>query len=130
MKLADKEYIDVHFLVSKERVILPCISFITEESTRKGLMNVRKISKNIGAFFVFEKSGYNKAWMKNTFIPLDIIFVSEEGIIVEIVKAKEHDESSVGGNIPNKYMIEVFQGYCDKNNIRKGARIKVMKRNK
>ncbi len=128
MKIADKQYILVEFLVGKnKRIKLPCISLVENSSIERGLMFVKRMSKNVGAFFVFEKSDYHRAWMKNVSIPLTIAWVNEQGIITEIVDGKPWDETSIGGNISSKYMIETVQGFFKINNIIKGTRIKVSK---
>lgn len=128
MLISNKQYILVEFLVGKnKRIKLPCISLVENSSIERGLMFVKRMSKNVGAFFVFEKSNYHKMWMKNTYIPLDIIFINELGIVTEIVEGKPFDETSIGGNIAAKYAIEVVKGFVKNNNIIKGTRIKVSK---
>ncbi len=128
MIISDKQNVLIEFLVAKnKRVSLPCISFVSPSSLQKGLMNVKKMSRSVGAFFIFEKSGYHSAWMKNTYLPLSIAFITEEGIVTEIVDGIPHDETSIGGNISSKYMIEVVRGFFEKNNIHRGTRIKVSK---
>lgn len=129
MILADKDKVKIEFIVAKnKRISLPCIALITPYSVSKGLMNIREMSRSVGAFFVFDKAGLHKFWMKDTYIPLDIIWISEEGIVSEIIEnATPHDTTSIGGNIPSKYAIEVVAGWVFSNNIRKGMRIKVSK---
>ena len=128
MVVSDKDKVKIEFIVSRNRrIALPCIAFVSNSSLSKGLMFVDKMSRSVGALFIFEKSGYHSAWMKNTRIPLDIIWVSEEGIVCEIVSGKPHDETSIGGNVSSRYMIEVVRGYVEAHSIRKGMRIKVRK---
>jgi len=61
--------------------------------------------------FVFEKSGYYPFWMKNTLIPLDMIYMDEKYTIIDII----HDATpcaqdpcqTYGGKGPTKYVLEV-----------------------
>jgi hypothetical protein len=126
MLISNKQYVLVEFLVGKnKRIKLPCIALVDNHSIQKGLMFVKRMSKNVGAFFVFEKSDYHKMWMKNTALALDILFINELGIVTEIVEGKPFDETSIGGNISSLYAIEVIKGFVKRNNILKGTRIKV-----
>lgn len=128
MLISNKQYILVEFLVGKnKRIKLPCISLVENSSIERGLMFVKRMSKNVGAFFVFEKSNYHKMWMKNTYIPLSIAWVSEQGLLTEIIDGKSFDETLIGGNISSRYAIETVQGFFKMNNIIKGTRIKVSK---
>jgi hypothetical protein len=109
-----------------KEVRLPCLALVSDKYLKKGFMGIRQAKKNIGLFFVFGgNSNWNKVWMKNTYLPLDIIFVSKEGIIVEILRGKPMDETSIGGNIPAAFFIEVVEGFVKKNGILKGQKIKI-----
>jgi hypothetical protein len=128
MLISDKQYVLVEFLIARnKRISLPCIAFVSPQSITRGLMNVKKMSRSVGAFFVFEKSDYHRMWMKNTGIKLDIMFISEQGIVTEISRGIPHDVTSIGGNISSLYAIEVVRGFVEHNNIIKGTRIKLSK---
>lgn len=129
MILSNKQNVLIEFIVSqRRRISLPCISFVTPKSLQKGLMGVKRMSRSIGAFFIFEKSGYNSAWMEKTYLPLDLVWISSEGIVCEIVEgARPFDRTSLGGTVSSKYLIEVVAGWVSRNEIRKGLRVKVSK---
>jgi uncharacterized membrane protein (UPF0127 family) len=57
----------------------------TPEERMKGLSDVKSLPKDEGMLFVFDKKGKYSFWMKNTYIPLDIIHIND-GKIVEVFK--------------------------------------------
>lgn len=56
----------------------------TPEQKEKGLMGVESLSDEEGMLFVYEEKGYRTFWMKDTLIPLDMIFVDDNHRIVDI----------------------------------------------
>ena len=58
----------------------------TIEERRVGLMYRKKLLNNEGMLFIFPHEKIIQLWMKNTYIPLDVIFISENKIIVDIKK--------------------------------------------
>lgn len=76
--------------------------------------------------FLFDREDQHTFWMKNTFIPLDMIFVDSAHRVVGIVKrATPHDETSRGVGRPSRYVIEVNGGFADENRIRVGSRVTI-----
>lgn len=57
---------------------------LTSEQHRRGLMFVREMADTTGMLFVYRRSRTLSIWMKNTYIPLDIIFFAADGRIVNI----------------------------------------------
>lgn len=53
----------------------------TEAEREKGLMNVEKLDKDKGIIFIFNKEGVYPFWMKNTLIPLDIIWIKNDKVV-------------------------------------------------
>lgn len=56
----------------------------TGKKRSQGLMYIENLPKNEGMLFVFEKSGIYPFWMKNTKIPLDIIWLNSDKQVVYI----------------------------------------------
>ena len=66
----------------------------------KGLMHRNYIPDNRGMLFIFDRQEVVNFWMKNTYIPLDILFITDKGVITKIVKdtvpfSLEHISSDV-----------------------------------
>ena len=59
-------------------------------------MNVKKLNKNSGMLFDFKKPQIISLYMKNTYIPLDVLFFNDNNIIMEYVEnMKPHDLKSI-----------------------------------
>jgi len=90
----------------------------TPDSWKKGLMGRHDLDFKHGMLFVFNQIKPRKFWMKNTPVPLDIIFIGEDGRVVNIAESVEplsdkHYESK--GLI--KYVVEVRAGFARRFNI-------------
>ena len=82
----------------------------TPEEHRQGLQNVRRLAPNGGMLFLFSRTSPQYFWMKDTPLPLDIIFIDASGIIRNIIKnAKPYDETILAGGCA-RYVIEVQAG--------------------
>jgi len=79
-----------------------------------GLMNRTELSENAGMLFVYEKPSAPKFWMKNTFIPLDIIFLDKSGKIIKIfeqVPRLSENKITAGKNI--SFVLEINAGLIE-----------------
>ena len=83
----------------------------TPEKREVGLMYRRELPPNHGMLFIFPAERINSFWMKNTPIPLDMIFISRERKIVGIVH--ETVPFSLDGRsvpVPSRYVLEINGG--------------------
>jgi hypothetical protein len=101
---------------------LDCTVLADPVSRQRGLMGIRQTLVDQSVLFVFGERAKHKFWMKNTYIPLDIIFIDGD-TVVEIVRGKPHDETYIGGNTLSDYAIEVTQGFVALNGIRVGMEV-------
>jgi uncharacterized membrane protein (UPF0127 family) len=93
----------------------------TNEERAKGLMNRRDLPDGYGMLFDFHVENSVFMWMKNTYIPLDMIFVSREGRIVSIARdATPMSERIISSGKPAYAVIEVNAGVADKLGIAVG----------
>jgi len=91
----------------------------------KGLMNRERLDEEAGMLFLFPASDDHAFWMKNTLIPLDMIFVAEDGRISGIVERAEPRSlalRSVGA--PSRYVLEVNGGWSARHGVRAGDRVR------
>jgi len=87
-----------------------------------GLMYRYSMPDKAGMLFIYEKTQPLALWMKNTYIPLDIIFVDENMQIVNIKKnAKPLSEKLIPSNRDSMYVVEVNAGFCDEYGIKSGG---------
>ncbi|MBF8150453.1 DUF192 domain-containing protein [Winogradskyella sp. F6397] len=85
-----------------------------EYSTQTGLMYRDKLETNHGMLFIFPNVQMRSFYMKNTKIPLDIIYIDEAKTIVSFQKnAKPMDETSLPSEAPAKYVLEINGGLSD-----------------
>lgn len=89
-----------------------------------GLMYRKKLPYNQGMLFVFSKPQKLSFWMKNTYLPLSIAYISENCLINEIYDMKPLDTSVIYPSKMNaKYALEVNRGWFEANKIKAGSRI-------
>ncbi len=95
-----------------------------EYETQTGLMYRNSLAKNQAMLFIFKDMQRRSFYMKNTKIPLDIIYLNAEKEIVSIQKnAKPFDESSLPSEAASQYVLEVNAGLSDVWNLEKGDKI-------
>ena len=86
----------------------------TDYEIQTGLMYRNSMAKNQGMLFVFNDARERSFYMKNTRIPLDLIFIDENKTIVSFQKnTTPLDERSLPSNAPSKYVLEVNAGMVD-----------------
>ncbi|MGW9687086.1 DUF192 domain-containing protein [Flagellimonas sp. 2504JD1-5] len=87
----------------------------TEYETQTGLMYRDSMEEDQGMLFVFDDIAMHSFYMKNTEIPLDIIYIDENLKIVSFQKnAKPFDETGLSSGVPVQYVLEINAGLSDK----------------
>lgn len=95
-----------------------------DEQRARGLMFRREMAADRGMLFDFKKVQPVAFWMKNTYIPLDMIFIDERGEIVNIAENTEPlSERSVPSGRPVLGVLEVNAGISRKYGIKAGDRV-------
>jgi len=95
-----------------------------EYTIQTGLMYRNDMANNQAMLFIFPNEAYRNFYMKNTRIPLDIIFIAADSSIVSIQQnAKPFDETSLPSDAPAKYVLEINAGLSDEWQLRTGDKI-------
>jgi uncharacterized membrane protein (UPF0127 family) len=97
----------------------------TQEERARGLMYRKELPDGEGMLFVFERDQIASFWMKNTYIPLSIAYITSDGRIVEIRDMYPHDESSVMSSRSVRYALEVPQNWFSRVGIKTGDVVKI-----
>jgi uncharacterized protein len=100
----------------------------TEPQRAIGLMHRRMLPENRGMLFVFPYAAPQSFWMMNTYVPLSIAFLDENGTIVNIADMKPLTTDSHSSTQPAQYALEMNQGWFAKRGIKPGARVEGLKR--
>lgn len=111
------------FIQSKNSTILVYVEIVNDPRERsQGLMFRENLEWNKGMLFVFDEEKILSFWMKNTLIPLDMLFIDEKLRIIDIKEnvspCKENPCPSYPSKQPAKYVLEVNAGFALKNNIK------------
>lgn len=89
---------------------------------RRGLMYRQHLPADEGMLFLMGTEEEHTFWMKNTLIPLDIIFIGSDMKVAGIIHdAKPMDRSSRGVGKPSLYVLEVNAGWSDKHGVDAGT---------
>ncbi len=98
---------------------------ITPKERDLGMMFRGELAPKNGMLFVFEIPQVLSFWMKNTAIPLDMIFIDEHKKVLGVVhNARPHSLKGRGvGNAPSLYVLEVNAGFSKRHGIEKGAKV-------
>jgi hypothetical protein len=97
---------------------------VTEEQMRVGMMFRTSAPPGTGMLFDYGGERMGVAfWMKNTLIPLDIIYINGKGRIVRIVNAKPLDETALPAGAPTRAVFEIAGGSAAKLGIKAGDHV-------
>lgn len=105
-------------------VRVPVELALSLEARNRGLMYRRDLPPNGGMIFVFPASSEQTFWMKNTPLPLDMIFIGDDLVVVGIVEnAVPFSTGLVGVGRPSRYVLEVHAGFAKAHQLRAGDRV-------
>jgi hypothetical protein len=92
----------------------------TPQKLQQGLMFRQEMALDHGMIFLFSDIQPRSFWMKNTYLPLDVIFIGAENKIVHIGEGKPLSEAGIPSYAPAKAAIELNQGTATRMGIRIG----------
>jgi uncharacterized protein len=102
---------------------------VTQSQRELGLMSVTKLQPHAGMVFVFTQDGPETFWMKDTLIPLDMVFVAADGTVrsiaanVPVVSLLTPDDKIPTRNGNGMFVIELAAGEAAKDGIVPGTRL-------
>ncbi|MBT8180994.1 MAG: DUF192 domain-containing protein [Eudoraea sp.] len=100
----------------------------TDYETQTGLMYRESMEPDQGMFFIFPDVLYHSFYMKNTKIPLDLVFIDQE---LKIASYKENaqpmDETGLSSEVPVQYVLELNAGQREKYSLEIGDRIEFIR---
>lgn len=90
-----------------------------------GLMYRKSMEDNQGMLFIYPQAEPRSFYMKNTSIPLDIIFMSADTAVINIKEnAIPFDETSIPSSAPAKFILEIKGGKSEAWNINEGDKMR------
>lgn len=94
------------------------------EQQRRGLMFVRSMPDTTGMLFVYEDDDFHSMWMKNTFIPLDMIFARSDGSVSSVISnTTPLTLNSNQSREPVSYVLELNAGIARRMGIGQSSRL-------
>ncbi|WLR94157.1 DUF192 domain-containing protein [Shinella zoogloeoides] len=97
---------------------------VTPRQREQGLMNRREMAEDRGMLFAFGETRQVFMWMKNTYLPLDMLFLGKDGKIRTIKEnAEPLSEAIIDSKGPIDYVLELNGGTVKRLGIRTGNRV-------
>jgi len=95
----------------------------TDATRAKGLMYRQELAPDAGMLFDFLTERQTAFWMQNTFIPLDMVFISADGIVKTIhVNARPMDTTAIPSEVPVRFVLEIPGGRSEEIGLKVGDR--------
>lgn len=97
----------------------------THEQQERGLMFRKSLAPDAGMLFAFGQDREVSFWMKNTLIPLDMLFIRSDGVVVRIVhNAKPLSEAAILSGRPVRAVLEIPGGRATELGVRPGDKVR------
>lgn len=92
------------------------------DSRRDGLMGRTELAPDRGMIFVFRQKHVLNFWMKNTLIPLDMVFIGDGGRVLKVHEnARPHDLTVISSDFPVRWAMELAGGRAKELGITAGS---------
>ena len=93
----------------------------TDAARSRGLMFRRSMDRDAGMLFRFEDTREVAMWMKNTFIPLDMVFIAPDGTIERVhTDAEPHSLTIISSGTPVRFVLELNAGEARRTGLAPG----------
>jgi hypothetical protein len=97
----------------------------TDAKRERGLMFRKELLEGRGMLFLFDEEGEHTFWMKDTLIPLDLIFVDSSGRVTGVIARARPLTLEPRSGGPSRMVLEVPGGWAAAHGVRKGDRMTV-----
>lgn len=94
-----------------------------QETRMQGLMHRRSMAAQQGMLFVFPQVAVHCMWMRNTYLPLSVAFLDEQGRILNIEDMQPQTEDNHCATRPARYALEMNLGWFSSKGIKPGAKL-------
>ncbi len=122
--VADGPIDEVTVVTAQARHVFKIELAATPRTRRLGLMHRRQLAPNAGMLFIFPNPGRLSFWMKNTLIPLDMLFLAEDGRIVNVHhNAQPHSLAPITSEAEALAVLEINGGLSRSLGIAAGDRV-------
>jgi uncharacterized membrane protein (UPF0127 family) len=99
---------------------------VTPRERAYGLMFSPPLPAKTGMLFLFRDAQPRSFWMKNTPIPLDLVFFDAEGILVKVISnTKPYTLNLYNSGVASKYVLEIGGGEADRIKLKMGMRLQL-----
>lgn len=117
------EHLDIR---SQSSIVRFSVEVVDTAQTRAvGLMNRPKLAQFSGMLFVYPEARAVNFWMRNTLIPLDMIFLDSNGVVQHVHEnAIPHDETPIPGGFNIQYVLEINGGLARELGIKAGSELR------
>ncbi len=97
----------------------------TDAQHARGLMYREELARDHGMLFVYERTRHASMWMKNTYIPLDMLFIDSAGRIVRIVeRTVPRSTTPIPSGQPVRAVLELRGGTAERLDLETGDRVR------
>ena len=97
---------------------------VSEKEITRGLMYRRSMPEEHGMLFRLDERREHTFWMHNTCMPLDMLFVDDDGIVVGIVEsATPLTDTTRSVGCPSSWVLEVNAGWCRRHGVKAGQKM-------
>lgn len=97
---------------------------ISAKEQQRGLMFRRSMKETWGMLFIYPSDGNRSFWMKNTLMPLDMVFINSKGVVTNVISnVPPLTLSPRQSTAPARYVLELGAGVANKSGITAGTRV-------
>jgi len=116
---------DVIFTTPDGEALIVAEVVSTPDKIKRGLMGRTSLGDDRGMLFELARDKRWSFWMRDTLIPLDMIFISKDRRVVGVVAhAQPHDERSHSVDGLSRYVLEVNAGWSAKHGVARGTAVR------